>query len=121
MKPAMFQSPRCVPVLWAFFLLAAVLFTGCGGKPAPAPERHYQLRGEVVSLDVKQQTATIKHGPISGWMDAMTMEYPVKSKAEFDALHPGEQIVATVNVRGDDYELAGIQAQANATGGAKQP
>jgi Cu/Ag efflux protein CusF len=43
----------------------------------------------------------------------MTMEYPVKSKSEFNALHVGDRIQATVNVRREgDYDLSDIQKQA---------
>jgi len=38
----------------------------------------------------------------------MTMEYPIENKAEFQSLHPGEKIQATVNVTTDRYWLTGI-------------
>jgi Cu/Ag efflux protein CusF len=45
-------------------------------------------------------------------MDAMTMDYPVKSKDDFKKLHIGDQIKATVNVASDGrYDLSGIQIQ----------
>jgi Cu/Ag efflux protein CusF len=45
-------------------------------------------------------------------MEAMTMEYPVKSKADFDQLHAGDRIKATVNVSEEgSYNLSGIQVQ----------
>lgn len=91
---------------------AGLLLGSCAPKPAPAPkERHYQMTGDIVSLDPKLDTATIKAGPIAGWMDAMTMEFPVRSKSEFEQLRPGDHITATVNVRGMDYDLTGIHRQ----------
>lgn len=42
------------------------------------------------------------------------MQYPVKSKTDFDMLHVGDQIKATVNVSTSDagsYYLSGIQKQ----------
>jgi len=40
------------------------------------------------------------------------MEYPIKSKSEFNTLHVGDKIEATVNVRGmGDYDLSNIQKQ----------
>lgn len=61
------------------------------------------MQGEVVRMDAKSQTATVKHAKIEGWMEAMTMEYPVKNKPEFDKLRVGEKIQAKVLVQGLDY------------------
>jgi Cu/Ag efflux protein CusF len=86
----------------------------CSRKPeASGPERHYPLSGRVIALDSKHQTATIDAAAIPNFMEAMTMEYPVKSKADFNALHVGDKITATVNVSasGDTYDLSGIQKQ----------
>ncbi len=66
-----------------------------------------------MQVDPRLQTATIKHGAIGDWMDAMTMEFPVPSKSEFQSLHVGDHVTATVNVRGTDYDLTGIQKQNN--------
>ena len=90
------------------YLLAAMLLAGCARKPAPQPPVEYQMRGVVVSLDASGQVATIKGEEIQGWMPAMTMEYPVKDKQEFQKLKPGEQIQAKVLVQGTDYWLAGV-------------
>lgn len=97
-------------------IVLSLLALGCRSKTASAPEvKHYHLTGQVVALDVKDQTATIAQTAIPGWMDAMTMEYPVKSKAEFNTLHVGDKIQGTVDDRGTgDYDLSGIQAQAPA-------
>jgi Cu/Ag efflux protein CusF len=82
-------------------------------EPSP-PERHYQLSGRVVALDRAHQIATIDAAAIPNFMEAMTMQYPVKSKTDFDMLHVGDQIKATVNVSTSDagsYYLSGIQKQ----------
>jgi Cu/Ag efflux protein CusF len=85
-----------------------ILFASCSQKREIATAKHYRLQGVVVGLDPKVKTATIQHGPIPGWMDAMTMEYPVRSKSEFAKLHVGDRIAATVNVHGDEYDLTDI-------------
>ena len=41
------------------------------------------MQGEVMALDASAHTATIAAGKIGDWMEAMTMEYPVKPDAEF--------------------------------------
>jgi protein SCO1/2 len=66
-----------------------------------------------VSLNPNEQTASIDAAAVPGYMEAMTMEYPIKSKAEFDRLRVGETIKATLNVNAtnDEYDLTGIQDQ----------
>jgi Cu/Ag efflux protein CusF len=92
----------------AGLLLAAVLLIGCSQKPAPKPPVEYQMRGEVIRLDPSARLATIKGEEIQGWMPAMTMEYPIKDKQEFQKLKAGEQIQAKVLVQGADYWLADV-------------
>jgi Cu/Ag efflux protein CusF len=69
------------------------------------------MQGVVISLDSKLQTATIEHEPIKGWMEAMTMEYPVSSKSDFAKLREGDKIAATIDVRGSDYSLSNVRVQ----------
>ena len=90
-------------------LMVATL--ACGHKPeAKGPARHYQLTGKIVSLNKKEQTASIDAAAIPDYMEAMKMDYPIASKTEFDSLSPGEVIKATVNVyESGDYDLSGIQ------------
>jgi Cu/Ag efflux protein CusF len=101
--------------LLAALILSVFLCVACHTKPnETTPEKHYSMEGEVVSLNPRLQTATIKHGPIQGWMEAMTMDYPIRSKQDFEKLHPGDHISATVNVRGSDYDLTDIRELKNA-------
>lgn len=75
-------------------------------------EHHYALSGKVVALDESGQTVTVNAAAIPNYMDAMTMDYPVKSKADFRKLHVGDQIKATVDVSADGrYDLSGVQVQ----------
>lgn len=88
--------------LWVSFLLLIVL-AACSGvekRPTETPNR-YVLKGEVVRLDKANQVAIIKHETISDnrggvWMDAMTMEFPVKNPQEFSQLSIGARITAEV-------------------------
>jgi protein SCO1/2 len=101
------------------FLFAAALFgtalvpIACSpSKQAAETDKHYPMSGEVLSLNAKDQTATIKSGPITGWMEAMTMEFPVKSKSDYDSLRVGEKIKATVDVKdGLEYSLSHVQSE----------
>ena len=86
-----------------------MLLFGCNQKPAAKLSIEYQMRGEVIKVDPSAQLATIKGEEIQGWMPAMTMEYPIKDKQEFQKLKVGEQIQAKVVVQGTDYWLASVR------------
>jgi|SRR5580704_1396106 Cu/Ag efflux protein CusF len=73
------------------------------------PVKQYAMHGEVLRLDTEGKIAAIKAGKIGDWMEAMTMEYPVKDKTEFDKLRTGEKIDATVFVQGNSYWVAEIR------------
>ena len=92
---------RRTTVLWLALALA-----GCGAKDQT---KRYAMEGEVKALDPAAKTATIAAGKIGDWMDAMTMEYPVKPDAEFQKLHVGDRIQATVVVSGDRYYVTEVK------------
>jgi len=73
------------------------------------PLKQYAMHGEVLRLDPQGKIAAIKAGKIGDWMEAMTMEYPVKEQPEFDKLHVGDKIDATVYVQGNSYWIGGVQ------------
>ena len=87
-------------------LLLALALAGCGAKDQA---KRYSMEGEVKALDPAAKTATIAHGKIGDWMEAMTMEYPVKPDSEFQKLHVGARIQATVVVNGDTYYVTEIK------------
>lgn len=95
--------------IWTVLLLAAALLTaGCGSKPAA---KRYPMQGEVKALDAQAKTATIAAGKIGDWMEAMTMEYPVKPDAEFQKLHVGDKIDATVVVVDPTYYVTDVKVK----------
>ena len=94
---------RCVALL-------AVLLCSCGSKKEEAPKR-YKLHGEVVRLDSQGNLAIIRHQKIDGWMEAMTMTFPVKEAQDFTALHPDDCIDATVFVQEDAFWIGEIARQ----------
>ena len=89
-------------------LLLALTLAGCGAKDQT---KRYAMEGEVKALDPAAKTATIAAGKIGDWMDAMTMEYPVKPDAEFQKLHAGDRIQATVVVDGDKYYVTDVKIE----------
>jgi Cu/Ag efflux protein CusF len=89
-------------------LALALVLAGCHSKPEP---KRYPMQGEVKALDATAKTATIAAGKIGDWMEAMTMEYPVKPDADFQKLHVGDKIDATVVVVDPTYYVTGIKVK----------
>jgi Cu/Ag efflux protein CusF len=88
-------------------LVLALALVGCRGKP---PEgKRYPIGGEIKALDATAKTATIDAGKIGDWMEAMTMEYPVKPDADFQKLHVGDRIQATVVVGDPGYYVTDVK------------
>lgn len=80
----------------------------CAGKPAEKPKT-YQMRGRVIRLDPQTNVATIHNENVPGWMEEMTMQYPVENKDEYLALRSGENIAATVNVTSEGFWLTNVK------------
>ncbi len=91
--------------------LLVLLSFGCSRMPDRGLEKKFQLHGVIKRLDAQTQTATIKHEAIVGWMEPMTMEFPVPDKAEFARLQVGQTIRATVFVRDFDFHIGEIQIE----------
>jgi Cu/Ag efflux protein CusF len=83
-----------------------LMLAGCAHKTA---EKRYPMQGEIMALDASAHTATIAAGKIGDWMEAMTMEYPVTPDAEFQKLHVGDRIEATVVVGDPAYYVTAIK------------
>lgn len=97
-------------ILFAIVVLLSGL--SCGGNTATnAPIKKYPMRGQVQKLDSAARIATIRHDKIGDWMDAMTMDFPVRDAAEFAKLHTGDKLTATVYVQDTDFWIGGIQVE----------
>jgi protein SCO1/2 len=101
-------------------LFTALLLAGCQ-KPSQADsnsanQKHYEFRGKVVSVDKLKKTAKIDHEEIPGFMEAMTMEFPIHENWVWEDLVPGVQIRAELVVDSsakDPYWLEKISIVAN--------
>jgi Cu/Ag efflux protein CusF len=93
-------KPRFIIILLLAF---AIGLAGCSGGPNTAKEegKRYAVQGEIKALDPAAKTAMIAHGQIGDWMGAMTMEYSIKPDADFQKLHVGDKIEATMVVVSD--------------------
>jgi Cu/Ag efflux protein CusF len=101
-----------MPHRFLSIVLLAFALCGCKEKAAKpvsnAMIEKYKLDGVIVSLDPKAQVAKINAQKIDSWMEAMTMEYPVKDQSEFDKLHAGDHIMATVFVQDLNFWVGDI-------------
>jgi len=81
----------------------------CSRKVASTAVKRYPIEGEILKMNPGDQTATIKHGAIQGWMGAMTMEYQIPSKADYAKLHQGDHFKGTVFVQDQEFWVGDIQ------------
>jgi Cu/Ag efflux protein CusF len=75
-----------------------LLFVSFAAACHSAPEKHYPLQGEVISVEPPRGTVTVKHGEIPGLMSAMTMSYVAADPKQLNSLHAGDKISADLVV-----------------------
>lgn len=110
---------------FALFICFIFLFSACKTETnsnASATAKRYPLKGKVVSVDRAAKRAKIDHEKIEGFMEAMTMDFPIHADWVWDDLKPGAEIRAEMvvdNTAKDPYYLEniGIVAAANPNGG----
>jgi protein SCO1/2 len=103
------------------FLLFTVLFASAcptsqtQTQNASAEAKRYNLKGTIVAVDKAKKKATIKHDEIPGYMEAMTMDFPIKDDWVWDDLTKDSEIRAELVVDKDGYwlEKIGIIAAPN--------
>lgn len=82
-------------------LLTAFLAVACQ-KASQAPTsdnaKRYPLKGKVVSVDKAKKKAKIDHEKIPGFMDAMTMDFPIHEDWVWENLSPGAEVHAELVV-----------------------
>lgn len=82
--------------------------------------KRYDVRGKVVSVDKAKKSAKIAHDEIKGFMEAMTMDFPIHEDWVWNDLVPGVDIRATLVVDSsakDPYWLEKIAIVANSAPG----
>ncbi len=99
-------------------LFSAFLFTACqkAETQTVSPEaKRYPLKGKVVAVDRAKKKATVKHEEVPGYMDAMTMDFPIREDWVWEDLTAGADIFAELVVDVDGYwlEKIGIVALPN--------
>jgi Cu/Ag efflux protein CusF len=100
----------------AAFVLAFTL-GGCGSPATHADVRspegaaRYALRGQIVRLEESGKVVVIRHQKIEGWMDAMTMAFPLGDPHDSSSLHAGDRVTATVFVKGMDFWIGDVHRE----------
>jgi Cu/Ag efflux protein CusF len=82
----------------SLLLIVAVICGGFSAGCQSAPEKHYPIRGEVISADPAKKLITVKHGDVLGLMPAMTMTYQVAEPKQIESLQPGDKVTADLVV-----------------------
>jgi Cu/Ag efflux protein CusF len=76
------------------------------------PAKVYPLKGVIVKVDIPGKSAAIDAAKIEGFMEAMTMDYPVHDAKELAGLKPGDHITAVVHVPEDlSYWIDNVRKQ----------
>jgi len=111
-----------ITLIFATTLAIGILWS-CARTPVAAPgeTKYYKLRGTIMRLDKDNRVATIKHEKIEGWMEAMTMDFPVREPTEFTRLVVGAEVTARVCQTPADFQFWIDQIEvANKSAAAKQ-
>lgn len=64
----------------------------------PEAERRYKLKGKIISIERELKQAVIEHEEIKGYMEAMTMPFPITDEKVIGKLKVGDKIEATLVV-----------------------
>ncbi len=101
------KSARLVLVLFLALLPAAACRRGTG--PDAQEARRFTLKGIVREVDSARSRLTVEHEAIPGYMQGMTMPFPVRDDPEvLKLLRPGDRIEATLVVEKESYRLENI-------------
>lgn len=93
--------------LFSFALLG---FSSCQPKQRvrSPTEKHYDLKGKVITIDKERRELTIAHEDIKDYMSGMTMAFSVKDEWVYEIAAPGNQITATLVVDGTQSWLEDV-------------
>ena len=99
-----------VRLLCVIALLGLTLACGAPAEQDQPTDRRYPLRGRVMAMDVEGGSLRIAHEEIPGYMDAMTMRFPVLDREALGRVKKGDQVKGTLVVAPDNrYWLEGLE------------
>jgi protein SCO1/2 len=92
------------------FSLALLGFSSCQPKQRvrSPTEKHYDLKGKIITIDKERRELTIAHEDIKDYMSGMTMAFSVKDDWVYEIAAPGNQITATLIVDGTQSWLEDV-------------
>jgi protein SCO1/2 len=90
--------------------LAFLGFSSCQPKRRvrSPTEKHYDLKGKVITVDKEKRELTIAHEDVKDYMESMTMPFSVKEDWVYEIAAPGNQITATLVVDGTQSWLEDV-------------
>lgn len=111
------------------FVVSALIFTACqtatkNENAGSSTAKRYPLTGKVIAVDKAAKKATIDHQAVEGYMNAMTMDFPIHADWVWNELQPGAEIKAELvvdNTAKDPYWLENIGIVAAPIPGQAQP
>jgi protein SCO1/2 len=98
-----------VVIAGAFACAMVISGSGCSRRAptaaaVPRPP-HYELTGEILSVDAAAKTARVRHDEIKGFMPAMTMDFPI-SAADASLVKAGDHVRGElVQVKPGEFQL----------------
>ena len=93
--------------------IACLLFASCA--------RHYRAQGIVLAVDRPNQTVTISHRAMPGYMDAMAMPFRAGPAEHLDQLSPGSRIEFQLQVGRKSSTVRHIRVQQTGVAGIVLP
>ena len=98
-------------------IVVVLAIGGCSQKSAPpgkpvatsSEAKRYPFKGVIRNVDVEKREITVEHEAVADYMDAMTMDFPVRDDPQvFEILHVGDRVEAKLVVDRGDYWLEQI-------------
>ena len=83
------------------FIICVLIMAGCTSdspETTSANVKRYALKGKVISADRTTKIAKVEHEEIPGFMDPMTMDFPIRADWAWEDLKPGAEIRAELVV-----------------------
>jgi protein SCO1/2 len=99
----------------ALALIAVLLLAACGDrgkkeKPLSVPgEKVYTLDGRITGRDAASNALSVDHKAIPGYMEAMTMDYPVRGASVQSLPRDNSRITARLHVIDTAYWLTDVK------------
>jgi protein SCO1 len=90
----------------------------CFGCTHPPTAKHYTLHGKIMSVDKLGHELIIDHDAIPGFMEAMTMPYPVTDNSMLEKIGPGDEIKADLQVQGERIAIDKLEIVSKAAPGS---